>query len=233
MTPPLAQNIGIATVTSTAALMATHLPQGGYASVDKNAIPIISKNPYSKIVYSHVRMKTTEEQSGGTMDTSITTKDYVDARQNSYERSIDERIARIEKSNDDFKKEMAEYVKDIKKDNNTTRWTIGALIVGSLGVVLTIQSNMLSIFNFGKSAKEDISAEVTKQNDGLGTHINGLDNRMNNLDTRMDNLENRMDNLENRMDGLNTRMDGLENKIDKLIDVTSKIAPQAQNTQSK
>lgn len=146
---------------------------------------------------SHNNQKKNQRTEDNAMNSTgeFTAKDYIDVRLNTYEKSIDERIARIEKSNDDFKKEMASYVKDIKKDNATTRWTIAALIFAALGVVLTIQSNMMSIFDFGKSAREDIGTEVSKQNTGLETRINGLDNRINRLDNRIKNVESKLDKI--------------------------------------
>lgn len=152
----------------------------------------------------------------------ISPKDYIDARQNAYEKSvdgrisvyeksIDERIVRIEKSNDDLRKEINAFAQEIKKDNSSTRRAVWSSLIGGAitlgGIFVTSFFAIPSVMDFGSKIKDVVNIEVTKQNAETNKRFVGI--------------ETRMDGLDNRMNGLEKRMDSVETKLDKLIEIAT------------
>lgn len=139
---------------------------------------------------------------------AISPKDYIDARQNAYEKSVDNRLDRFEKKIDEYRKETKEemkaFINEMKADNKSTRTTT---IVTAITTVISIVGG-IAAFN---------SSLISNMQQSYGMGKEGAV-----IQQKVVALEHRMDGLEQRMDGLEQRMNSVESKLDKIIEQTAK-----------
>lgn len=126
--------------------------------------------------------------------------DYIDAKLEAAEARTEARVVRIEsmvesfvRSNDDFKQEIREEVnefkreseltrQEIRKENKSTRATVIvvsvssviAIVIGIAAFNATLTSNMIASYSQGQTTKDNISYEVSKQNQELNDKLDKL-----------------------------------------------------------
>lgn len=131
----------------------------------------------------------------------FTAKDYIDARQNAYEKSVDSRLDRFEKKIDEYRKETKEemkaFINEMKADNKSTRTTT---IVTAITTVISIVGG-IAAFN---------SSLISNMQQSYGMGKEGAV------------IQQKVVSLEQRMDGLEQRMNSVESKLDKIIEQTAK-----------
>lgn len=131
----------------------------------------------------------------------ISPKDYIDARQNAYEKNVDSRLDRFEKKIDEYRKETKEemkaFINEMKADNKSTRTTT---IVTAITTVISIVGG-IAAFN---------SSLISNMQQSYGMGKEGAV------------IQQKVVALEHRMDGLEQRMNSVESKLDKIIEQTAK-----------
>ena len=102
---------------------------------------------------------------------AISTRVYIDKSIQAIEQRIDERIARIEKTGEQFVSESKAFRHTFSTSVMTGVITI---IIGISGLIYALSQNMISAFDIGTSIKNSIRAEVNEQAKELNTKLDKL-----------------------------------------------------------
>lgn len=122
------------------------------------------------------------------MNKDVTTKDYVDARLNSYEKNVDNRLDRFEKKIDEYRKETKEemkaFINEIKADNKSTRTTT---IVTAITTVISIVGG-IAAFNSSLISNMQQSYGMGKEGAVIQQKVVSLEQRMNSVESKLDKI---------------------------------------------
>lgn len=131
----------------------------------------------------------------------------MDAKLEAAEARTEARVARLEamvensqKNNEifiaEFKKEIRESIAEFKEDSKYTRRTIIvtgitaaiSIIIGVAAFNAALISNMLNAYDQGQSVKDNIKAEITRQNQPLTTKVEELSIKTDEISSKLDTL---------------------------------------------
>lgn len=161
----------------------------------------------------------------------ISTKDYIDARQNSYEKSIDDKVARIENTAAEIKQDLKDFKSEIIQSNKSVKVTVITTAISSTfalaGIVLGTMYALPSFFEMGKNFNETVAAAVSAGNAELKNKVNDIGKNLNESITSNAELKNKVDDigktLNENVTAINKKNSELENKINELDSKFSEI----------
>ena len=108
--------------------------------------------------------------------------DYIDAKLEAAEARTEARVVRIESMVESFVRSNDDFKKEIRKENKSTRATVIvvsvssviAIVIGIAAFNATLTSNMIASYSQGQTTKDNISYEVSKQNQELNDKLDKL-----------------------------------------------------------
>ncbi|CAM5183375.1 hypothetical protein OURE66S_03070 [Oligella ureolytica] len=108
--------------------------------------------------------------------------DYIDAKLEAAEARTEARVVRIESMVESFVRSNDDFKQEIRKENKSTRATVIvvsvssviAIVIGIAAFNATLTSNMIASYSQGQTTKDNISYEVSKQNQELNDKLDKL-----------------------------------------------------------
>ena len=108
--------------------------------------------------------------------------DYIDAKLEAAEARTEAGVVRIESMVESFVRSNDDFKQEIRKENKSTRATVIvvsvssviAIVIGIAAFNATLTSNMIASYSQGQTTKDNISYEVSKQNQELNDKLDKL-----------------------------------------------------------